>query len=49
MNVLDGLTSARASEVFDKTFDVRSLSTYTADAKQKTIEMLENELKKLKG
>ena len=49
MNVLDGLTSARVSEVFDKTFDVRSLSTYTDDAKQKTIEMLENELKKLKG
>lgn len=49
MNVLNGLTSSRASEVFDKKFDVRSLSTYTADAKQKTIEMLERELNKLKG
>lgn len=49
MNVLNGLTSARASVVFDKTFDVRSISIYTDDAKKKTIEMMENELNKLKG
>ena len=49
MNVLNGLTNSRVSSVFDKTFDVRRLTTYTEDAKKKTIEMLESELKKLKG
>lgn len=49
MNVLNGLTEARASEVFDMTFDVKSLKTYTEDAKKKTIERLEAELKRLKG
>lgn len=49
MNVLNGLTSARASQIFDKTFSVKTLSVYTEDAKQKTIEYLEKELKILKG
>ena len=49
MNVLNGLTEARASEVLDVTFDVEEVSVYKEDAKQKTIEHLENELKRLKG
>jgi len=49
MNVLNGLTEARTSEVLDVTFDVKSLKTYTEDAKKKTIERLEAELKRLKG
>lgn len=49
MNVLNGLTNSRASQVFDITFDTKKLSAYTEDAKQKTIEHLESELKKLKG
>lgn len=49
MNVLNGLTTSRASDVFDNTFDVKTLTVYTENAKQKTVEMLENELKKLKG
>lgn len=49
MNVLNGLTSARTSQIFDKTFSLSTLSVYTEDAKQKTIEHLEKELKILKG
>lgn len=49
MNVLNALTESRASQVLDVTFDVKKLSAYKEDAKQKTIEQLENELKRLKG
>lgn len=49
MNVLNGLTNARSSLILDKTFSVKTLSVYTEDAKQRTIEYLENELKRLKG
>lgn len=49
MNVLNALTNARASQMFDKTFSVKTMSFYTEDAKQKTIEILEKELKRLKG
>ena len=49
MKLLCGLTKARASEVFDKSFDIKSLTMYTEDTKQKTIEKLEDELKRLKG
>lgn len=49
MNVLNGLTSARTTQIFDKTFSLSTLSVYTEDAKQKTIEHLEKELKILKG
>lgn len=49
MNVLNALTESRASQVLDVTFDVKKLSAYTEDAKQKTIEHLEKELKRLKG
>ena len=49
VNVLDKLTNSRVSEVFDVSFDVKSLTTYTEDTKQKTIEKLEKESKRLKG
>lgn len=49
MNVLNSLTDSRASQVLDVTFDAKKLSAYKEDAKQKTIEHLENELKRLKG
>lgn len=49
MNVLNALTNSRASQVLDVTFDVKKLSAYKEDAKQKTIEHLEKELKRLKG
>lgn len=49
MNVLNALTESRASQVLDVTFDVKNLAAYKEDAKQKTIEHLENELKRLKG
>lgn len=49
MNVLNGLTNARASHILDKTFDMKKMSVFTEDAKQKTIERLEAELKRLKG
>lgn len=49
MNVLNALTESRATQVLDVTFDVKKLSAYKEDAKQKTIEHLEKELKRLKG
>ena len=49
MNALNKLTSARATLVLDKHFDWKTLSTYSEDATQKTIEYLEAELKRLKG
>lgn len=49
MDVLNTLTNARASQVLDVTFDIKKLSAYKEDAKQKTIEHLEKELKRLKG
>lgn len=49
MNVLNALTESRASQVLDVTFDVKKLEVYKEDAKQKTIEHLERELKRLKG
>lgn len=49
MNVLNALTNARAAQVLDVTFDVKKLSAYKEDEKQKTVEHLEKELKRLKG
>lgn len=49
MNVLNALTESRATQVLDVTFDVKKMSAYKEDAKQKTIELLERELKRLKG
>lgn len=47
--ILSNLTNARCSQMYQKTFDVRSLTLYTEDAKAKMIETLEKELKLLKG
>lgn len=49
MKTLNGLTESRASCVLNKKFDIKTLAVYTEDAKQKTIEYLEAELKRLKG
>ena len=46
--VLSKMTSSRASEVYNKTFDVKTLTTYTTNAKEAAIKMLEEELKRLK-
>lgn len=48
MRVLNGLTTNMASEILDKTFNVKDMCIYVEDAKKKTIEMLESELKRLK-
>lgn len=47
--VLSKMTSSRASEVYNKTFDVKTLTTYITNAKEAAIKMLEEELKRLKG
>lgn len=48
-NALGKLTSSRAALVLDKTFDWKTLTTYSEDATQKAIEQMEDELKRLKG
>lgn len=48
INLLNNLTNSRSSLMLDKTFDIKTLSLYTEDATQKTIQWLEEELKKLK-
>ena len=49
MNSLKALTESRTALFFTQTFDVNTLSLHTEDARQQTIEYLENELKRLKG
>ena len=48
-HVLSKLTTSRASEVFDKTFDIKTLTIYTENSKEKAIKRLEEELARLKG
>ena len=48
VELLDKMTKHRVGEFIDMTFDIKSLSTYSEDAKKKTIEQLEEELKRLK-
>ena len=48
MNSLRKLTSSRAAKVYTRTFDASTLTTYTEEAKAKTIEFLESELRQLK-
>ena len=48
IELLDKMTKHRVGEFMDMTFDIKSLSTYSEDAKKKTIEQLEEELKRLK-
>ena len=47
VGVLSKLTNSRAAFI-DKTFDIKSLSVFAEDAKEKTIKQLEEELKRLK-
>ena len=49
MNVLNRLTNSRVTQILDCTLNTNDMHIYVEDAKQKTIETLENELKKLKG
>ena len=49
VGVLRKLTESRASEVYDKTFDIKSMTVYTEDARKKTIELLKEELKRLEN
>lgn len=49
VNLLDKLTNSRVSSVYNKTFDIATFQTYTENAKEKAIEKLEQELKRLKG
>lgn len=46
--MLSKMTKARVSEFYNKTFDIKSLSSYTEDGRMKAIEQLEAELKRLK-
>lgn len=48
-HILSKLTTSRASEVYDKTFDIKTLTTYTENSKEKAIKLLEEELRRLKG
>jgi len=47
--LLNQITKARVNEYYNKYFDVKTLTVYSADAKAKTISLLEEELKLLKG
>ena len=49
MNVLGKITNSRSSLLLDSTFDVRKMSKFTEDGREKMIEVLEMELKYLKG
>lgn len=46
--MLSKMTKARVSEFYNKTFDIKFLSSYTEDGRMKAIEQLEAELKRLK-
>ena len=49
MNVLNKITNSRSALLLDTTFNVRTLSTFTEDGRQRMIEALEKELEQLKG
>ena len=49
MNVLNKITHSRSALLLDTIFDVRTLSMFTEDGRQKMIKVLEKELKELKG
>lgn len=49
VNMFSKMTTARASTILNKSFDMRSLTAYAEDAKQKMIKTLEEELARLKG
>ena len=49
MNVMEKATKSRSAKLIEKTLDIKTLRIYIEDAKLKTIEYLEAELKRLKG
>ena len=49
MNILNKITHSRSALLFDTTFDVRKMSKFVEDGRVKMIEVLERELKQLKG
>ena len=49
MDILNKITHSRSALLLDTTFDVRTLSKFTEDGRQKMIEVLEKELEQLKG
>lgn len=49
MNILNKITHSRSALLLDTTFDVRNLSKFVEDGRVKMIEVLEKELKQLKG
>lgn len=49
MNALRAMTTSRSAVMLEATLDVNTLSTFIEDARQKTIEFLEAELKRLKS
>ena len=49
VSVLGKLTDSRASEVYNKTFDMKSLSVYSEDAREKAIALLKEELNRLEN
>ena len=46
--MLKKLTDSRVSNICDKSFDFKTFNVYSEDAKEKAIELLENEIKLLK-
>ncbi len=49
MNALRAMTTSRSAVMLEATLDVNTLSTFIEDARQKTIDFLEAELKRLKS
>lgn len=49
MNILNKITHSRSALLLDTTFDVRTMTKFTEDGREKMIEVLEKELKELKG
>ena len=49
MNVLNKITHSRSALLLETTFDLRTLSKFTEDGRKRMIEVLEKELKELKG
>lgn len=48
MKTLGKLTDSRSAKILNKKFDIQTLTIYTEDATQQTIDFLESELKRLK-
>ena len=48
MKSLNKLTESRSAKILNKKFDIQTLTVYTEDATQQTIDFLEAELKRLK-